>query len=80
MDSVLVREYVHRKKKTIWGTFILLLILAFEFYYLNCFLIYVLGFCELTFLFIILAIIVANIGIFYRGEGKKIEKPEISIK
>jgi hypothetical protein len=80
MDSGLVREYVHRKKKTVWGTFFLLIILALEFYYLNCFMVYVLGFCELTFLFIILAIIVANIGIFYGGEGKKIEKPESSLK
>jgi hypothetical protein len=71
MDSDLVRGYVRRKQKTIWGTVILLLILAFEFYYLNCYSIYIAGFCELTFLFIVLAIVVANIGFYFGGKKDK---------
>ncbi len=78
MDSNLIRGYVHRKKRTVWGTFVLLLLISAEFYYLNCYNLYVCGFCELTFLFIILAIIVANIGIYYGGEGKKSGKAQIS--
>ena len=71
MDSELVREYVHKKKKTIWGTFFLLIFLTFEFYYLNCYDVYVSGFCELSFLFLVLAIVVANIGLYYGGSKKK---------
>ena len=75
MDAKLVREYVRRKKKTVWGTFVLLLLLAAEFYYLNCYSLYVCGICELTFVFIILAIIVANIGIYYGGKDKPGKAP-----
>ena len=74
MDSHLIREYVRRKKRTVWGTFVLLLLLAAEFYYLNCYSIYVAGFCEFTFVFVILAIIVANIGIYYGGKERKTDK------
>ncbi len=80
MDPKLIRDYVHRKKKTVWGTFVLLILLAVEFYYLNCYSIYISGFCELTLVFIILAIVVANIGIYYGGEGKKTSTKQTSPK
>jgi hypothetical protein len=70
MDPELVRKYVRTKKKTIWGTFILLIILTFQFYYLNCYVKLVSGYCELSLLFLILALIVAYIGIYFRGEVK----------
>jgi hypothetical protein len=71
MDPKLIRDYVRRKKRTVWGTFVLLLLLAAEFYYLNCHSLYISGFCELTLLFIILAVMVAGIGICYGGEPMK---------
>lgn len=71
MDPKLIRKYVNRKKRTVWGTFALLLLLAAEFYYLNCHSIYAAGYCELTLLFVILAGVVACIGIIYgRGPAK----------
>ena len=70
MDSALIRKHIRNKKKTFVGTTALLLILAAEFYYLNCYSLYVYGFCELTFVFVLLAVVVANIWFYFSGDGK----------
>jgi hypothetical protein len=70
MDSELIRQHIRKKKKTFVGTIILLLILTLEFYYLNCYTIYVPFYCELTFVYIILAVIVANVWYYFSGEHK----------
>ncbi len=71
MDAKLVRKYVKEKKKTFLGTILLLLVLAFETYYLNCYSIYVPGFCEMSFVLVVLAIIVANVWFYFSGGGRK---------
>jgi hypothetical protein len=65
MDQELIRKYVKRKKKTVWGTFFLLIILAVETFYLNCVDVYVFPFCELTWVYIALAVIVLNIIVLF---------------
>ncbi len=66
MESELIRKYMKSKKKTVWGTFFLLIILAAETFYLNCVDVYVFPFCELTWLYIALAVIVLNIIVLFR--------------
>ena len=70
MDSALVREYVKKKKRTFVVTVILLLILIVQFYYLNCYTIYVPFFCEITLAYVWLLIIVLNFWFYFSG-GKK---------
>jgi hypothetical protein len=71
-----VREYVHKKRGIFALTIVLLIILTFEFYYMNCYTIYVPFFCELTFIYVLLAIIVANVWYYFSGDhgGKTVSK------
>ena len=66
MDRALVKKYLNEKQKTVWGTFLLLIILSVETFYLNCVDVYVFPFCELTWVYIGLAIILVNIIVLFK--------------
>lgn len=66
MDSEIIRKYMKSKKKTVWGTFLLLVIIALETYYLNCANAYVFPYCELTWVYVALAIILVGIIKIYK--------------
>ncbi|MCK5615709.1 hypothetical protein KAR91_78325 [Candidatus Pacearchaeota archaeon] len=70
MDPRLVREFVNKKKKTFLFTILLLFLLSGEFYYLNCYMIYVYPFCELTWAYLAIALIVGNFCWYFSGSGK----------
>ena len=80
MDPELVREYVNKKKTTVWGTFFLLLIISIEFNYLNCSLLYTFGYCELSFVFLTLAGVVFLIGLYFGHHPAKTGKKRVHKK
>lgn len=65
MDRELVKKYLKQKRKTVFGTLILLIILSMETFYLNCVDVYVFPFCELTWVYIALAVILVNIIVIF---------------
>jgi hypothetical protein len=67
MDSALIRKHIHKKKNTFIVTIILLLILTVQFYYLNCYIMYFPFYCEMSFMYFALAIIVANVWFYFSG-------------
>ena len=76
MDSALIREHIHKKKKTFIVTITLLLILTVQFYYLNCYVLYFPFYCEMSFVYLILAIIVANVWFYFSGEKARTSSKE----
>lgn len=78
MESEQIRMYVKKKKKTFILTVVLLLILIVQFYYLNCYTIYVPFFCEITFAYVWLLIIVLNFWFYFSGGKKGDNEKDIS--
>lgn len=71
MDPKLVRKFVREKRKTFLLTIFLLLVLAVEFYFLNCYVIYVYPFCEMTWMYLAIALIVGNFLWYFGGDHEK---------
>jgi hypothetical protein len=80
MEGQDVREFVRRKKKTFALTVFLLIFLTVEFYYLNCYSRYVPFLCELTFVYVALAVIILNVWYYFSGlhERKNDSKGDMS--
>lgn len=73
MDPKLVRKFVNQKKKTFLLTIVLLFLLSGEFYYLNCYTLYVYPFCEFTWMYLAIALIVGNFYWYFHGPDKSLK-------